>query len=97
MADYRIIPVDLTAALDRSQIVPNNNKIYNVSVLTLPAGASLQLHFGQRQGIPVVEGDEMGDPQGCAIENDGLFVTAPAQPGVVAQLYVGMSSAEVTR
>lgn len=89
MADYRIVPVALDNGGDKQQVVEANVSITNVTVIALAPGASLSLHFGQRAGIPVQQGFEFSDERGCPIENDGLFATFPAQPGVTAQLYVG--------
>lgn len=96
MADYKVVPLDLTQPLDKFEIVPSRQQVYSVSVLELPVGAALSLHFGQRAAIPLAQGRAFNDPTGCPIANDGLFVSCPAQPGVTAQLYVGFSGSGVS-
>lgn len=98
MSDYRLVTVDLTAGANRQELVPRRTSIYDVTVLTQPPGATFALHFGDHEAIPTVQGMTFDDPRGCAIENEGLYATFPAQAGVTVTLYVGASamSAEVS-
>lgn len=88
MANYRIIDVDLTAARTRRPIDGGNGlrdtSVDNISVLTYPAGAIVQLHLGESgQGIDITQALQNIE-QIC--EDGGIFVTNPAQPGVIVRV-----------
>lgn len=87
MADYRIETLDLSLVADRREIVSPNTEIGNVAILAFTLGSDLQLHFGQRQPIPVAS--SLLDFVPCPPENQGLFITHAAQPGVSATLLIG--------
>ena len=55
-ANYKIFTIDLsqiTVAGQPAELVPVNNPVYSVTVLGLPAGASVDLRFGGRNKDPV--------------------------------------------
>lgn len=91
MADYRVETFDLTLVGNRREIVSRNVVVGNVFVLTFIGGTNLSLHFGQRAGIPI---NSQGlDFRPCPEENDGVFITHTAQPGVTVTLLIGLGEA----
>lgn len=94
MANYRVLDVDLTSARDRSVLFQRDTQIANVVILEFTAGTDFQLHFGQSPAIPIkAQGEEW---RLCPAENDGVFMTHGAQPGLSVKLLVSFGSAPLT-
>jgi hypothetical protein len=87
MSEYAVIPLDLSTARDAVEVVSRGKSITDVAVRALPAGATLALHFGEgKAAIPILgAGDAL---ECCPAENDGLYATNVAQPGVIASVLV---------
>jgi hypothetical protein len=85
--DYSRRTFSLVAVHDRTPIIDQGTLINGVTVLSVPAGAGAQLHFGSgRDPIDVVAGDSWEvssiGPDGCPIPLDeGLYLTNPAGAG----------------
>lgn len=90
MSDYAVLTLDLTAARDAIEIVSRSKSVSDVAVRALPAGATLAVHFGEgKAAIPILgAGDAL---EACPPENEGIYVTHPAQPGVTAQILVSFA------
>lgn len=93
MADYRVEVIDLSLAANRKELVSRNTLIGNVAFLVFPAGTDLQIHFGQQAGIPVTKA--LLDFRPCPEENDGLYITHSAQPGVSVTVLIGLGGGEI--
>lgn len=83
---YRVVQLDLTTARDRGEVIPRDVGVTNILVIAQPAGAVVSLHVGEREGIPVPGAGFTLDDL-CPPENKGIFVTNPAQPGVVVTFF----------
>ena len=89
MADYTVRNIDLSLASQRRELIDRATLIGNVFIVSMPAGAVFSLHFGQHDGIPIPNGGL--DLVPCPEENDGLYITNPAQPGVSVTLLIGIA------
>lgn len=95
---YRIITVDLTVANVLTQLLGPGQGYDAVSILSVPAGATVNLHFGPNADpwpVGNLQGETIEtttqDGQGCIIPADeGLFVDNPAGAG---SLIIGVSFA----
>lgn len=89
--DYSRRAFDLAVARDRTAILDPGTLINGVTVLSVPAGAVAQLHFGaNRDPIDIATGDQWDCSvvvDGCPKPMDeGLFMTNPAGAGNVLLL-----------
>lgn len=98
---YDVVVIDLTAAKTRARIVDAGQKVDSVSVVSLGAGVSLSLVFGENnKEIPVSNGDSFDlsslDSEGCPVPLDeGVFETHPVGAGS-AQILISFGSIERT-
>jgi len=92
---YRVLSIPLDNAADRQELVGRYLRIQNLTVLDLPSPGvtEFSIHLGQRQAIPIVDQGFRMD-QICPPEENGLFGSWPAQPGVTVRLYVGFGRAQ---
>lgn len=94
--DYRVLTLDLSTVADNRLIEGvQGSTIYTVTILTLPAGAQLALHFGRRDPVPI--SDRIASFSFACGFADGLYLTVPvAQPGTLVQVLVGFSPIAVS-
>lgn len=87
--DYSRRSFDLATARDRGAILDAGTLINGVTVVSVPAGAVAQLHFGaNRDPIDLATGDQWDcsvvDANGCPKPMDeGLFMSNPAGAGSI--------------
>lgn len=84
--DYRPLTLDLSIQRDKTTVVDVGTKINHVAVEEVPAGASAFFHIGNKEGIPLVQGEAWDiwatGPDGCPVPHDeGLFITNPVGGG----------------
>lgn len=99
--EYGNRALDLSIGRDKATIVDPGTKINGVTVQQVPAGASALIHFGNKDGVPLVAGDSWDvwadGPDGCPVPLDeGLFLTNPIGGGVVI-LIVSFGNTSVGR
>ena len=95
---YRVLSVDLTVANALTQLIGPGQGYDSVTILSVPGGATVNLHFGTNADpwpVGNLQGETIEtttqDAQGCIIPTDeGLFVDNPAGAG---SLVLGVSFA----
>lgn len=91
MAAYQVLQFDLATIRDKEVInTTRNNPVATVSVIQLPAGAGVSIHFGQGgQAWPLLNQGAMFEP--CPPERDGVYLSNPAGAGtlILAVTYEG--------
>lgn len=80
--NYGIFPIDLSIARTQSKVVEVGVRYSSVTILQLPAGATVALAFGSnKQDVPLLTQAQTFDM--CPASDEGLTVTNPAGAGIV--------------
>lgn len=78
---YQVLTFDLAVPRDREEIrITRNNPVATVSVIELPAGASVSIHFGQG-GAPWPLLNQGATFEPCPAEREGVFLSNPVGGG----------------
>lgn len=93
---YEVKKLDLTnARVDDEQIVKAGQRIAEIVVLDMAAGASFQIRVGSNSDMITISRPFTMEPTSDQEANNGLAVRNAAQPGVIVEMLIAYGGAQL--